>query len=152
MSAARVEDLPVEVGDLDPVAVDQPHLADPAGGERPGRPAAEPADAEHRDLRLAQPPLALRRRQAAGADVGEVAQLAIEAGQLGRLDEVVVGGVLDHVELLHLGDRVVDHLGAELGVQLLQRVLAVERRRAAAVRPRPGCSIRTSRLALGRRR
>ena len=52
-----VEDLAVEIADLDPVAVDQPHLTDPDAGQPEGGRAAQPADPEHRDLRLAQPPL-----------------------------------------------------------------------------------------------
>ena len=56
-----------------------PMLASAQGGR-----AAEPADPQHRDLRLAQPPLALRRGQPARADVAEVAQLAVEARQLRR--------------------------------------------------------------------
>lgn len=36
--------LAVEVADLDPVAIDQPHLADTTAGQSPRRPAAEPPD------------------------------------------------------------------------------------------------------------
>ena len=147
-----VEDLAVEVGDLDPVAVDQPHLADPAGGERPGGPAAEPADAEHRDLRLAQPPLALRRHQLAAADVGEVAQLAIEACAFGR--------ARSGRRRRRPRSRPAPASGRSCRRPPRRRTPRAARSSvcspsSAASRRRhlsSGCSIRTSRLALGRRR
>jgi hypothetical protein len=52
--------------------------------------------------------------------------LAIETGQFAGVETIVVGCILDHLQLLELGDQVADRLLSELLVQLLERVLAVE--------------------------
>ena len=121
-----VENLAVEVADLDPVTVDQPHLADPAAGQPHRRRAAEPADAEHRHLRLAEAALALRRHQARLADVAEVAKLAVEPSPLASADALVVGAVLEGLELVELGQRLADFLAAKPLLELGDGVVAVE--------------------------
>ncbi len=61
-----------------------------------------------------------------GRDVAEVAQLTVEALDHRLGDPVVVGGVLDHAQLLELGEQVADLVGAELLDQLLVGAGAVE--------------------------
>ncbi|HEX8958560.1 MAG TPA: hypothetical protein VF770_01925 [Solirubrobacterales bacterium] len=120
-----VEGLPVEVAPLDPVAVDQQHLADPAAGQRPGGPAAEPADPEDDDARGFEARLALRRRRPRG-DVAEVADLAIETGEHRLRHQVVVGSVLEQPQLPELGEEVADRLLAEALLEFRHPAAPVE--------------------------
>ena len=151
MSCLAVEDLAVQVRFLDPVAVDQQHLADPAAGEREGGAAAEAAHAEDDDASAFESSLALRRRRP-GGDVAEVAELTVVAAVDCRRDQVVVSGVLDQAQLLELREQVADGFLAEA---LLQLVAARGSRRGLRAGARPsasGFSIWMSAPALGRSR
>ncbi len=91
--------LAVEVAELDDVAVDQVEPADAGAGERQGHPAAKAADADHHDPRALQPQLRLDARAARAGHVAEVAQLTLVALAPRGLEQLVVGGVLEHTQL-----------------------------------------------------
>jgi hypothetical protein len=100
---------------LDHIAVDQPHLPDTDTGERQCRPAAKAADAEHRDLCVAQSLLAFRRR-ALAPNVAEATELTVKAFEHAGCKPVIVGGGLQRTEVPQLREGVVDRLATKLFV------------------------------------
>ena len=145
-----VEDLAVEVAQLDPVEVDSSISPTPQqarfSADQPPRPPtpstairAFASRSWHSDGRRS------------GGDVAEVAQLAVEALNDRLGDPVVVGGVLDHAQLLELGEQVADLVGAELLDQLARGPGPVEGGEQAPSPP-SGSSMWMSAPALGRSR
>ena len=141
-----MDDLALEVARLDDVEVDDPERADARRGEVQRRRAAEPARADHHDLRLEELDLArgpdlgdqqvpavarlLGRRQARGRLDGQRVRLPLEDAA-GQVDDVCVA------ELLELGGApagsraaaalhddlgvLVGHRGADLLAELAER-------------------------------
>ena len=117
-----VEDLAVEV------ARPRPGRRRSATSRRPrSRPATRPTSRRARRRRARRPSRSRSRAWHSDGvgprrDVAEVAELAVEARELAGGDQVVVGRVLDHLQLLQLGEQVVDLLLAEPLVAARSRV------------------------------